>query len=362
VAQSRVTQRQGRVGRLFPGDFYPLYTEATFRQLDTNQLPEIITSGIEDVYLAIIRTQQKQKIHFGQNPEFRVEDIALLDPPTPESFLQANATAIALGFVGASPQSHGLTPLGLLASIFVRTPMTGIRVLLAGYIWKAAASDLITAVAMFGSQLDDLYDKKSKKDNPEVSALQAALPSQSHDVKHIIADQFVGAILLFEMFSRQLDSSRGDLRAMVAWCKPLKLKFEAFKKIAQKRDIIIEEMFTAGLNPFRADNSRLSELSADKFTDGFTRVKRCLYDGLRGNCLQYQLPDSGLDPDYVSSSGLRVRVPDFLSRTPPNWIITDTIRLVKRTNGAYSVTTNLVSVLDNYVYPDQSFGLPRTFI
>lgn len=226
--QSRIKQRQGRAGRLFPGDFYPLYTKNVYGALEAQQLPEIISTGIGEAYLGVVREQQRQKLRRGpaEAPEFRVEDMALLDPPPPEAFLAANATAVALGFVSpraplptrwppaelteaASPPAapaeaaaepaeltaaeasappsfgYGLTALGHIAALFPRTPMEGVRVLLEGYVRGVAASDLITAVAMAGTAGADLLVGRGRAKRgatpsgslpPGAEALRASLP------------------------------------------------------------------------------------------------------------------------------------------------------------------------------------------
>ena len=221
--QSRIKQRQGRVGRLFPGDFYPLYTKNVHGALEAQQLPEIISTGVAAAYLGIVREQQRQKLRgavkLGRSstapPEFRAEDMALLDPPPPEAFLEANATAVALGFVSPraplptrwppaelieavassagrplpQPLGYGLTALGHIAALFSRTPMEGVRVLLEGYVQGTAASDLITAVAMTGTAVADLLVGRGRVKRgaapspagvgglpPGAEALRASLP------------------------------------------------------------------------------------------------------------------------------------------------------------------------------------------
>jgi hypothetical protein len=209
--QNKIEQRRGRCGRLFPGEFYPLYTAAVFKSLELQQLPDIITQGPNNIYLSIVAEQQRQKVRTGATvADFRVEDIALLDPPPPEALLYSNTAAVVLGFIStdailpsadynpfdltslkertvhraagntvhraenstvhsansASEQArsspdeqtlgYGLTSLGFIGASFGRTSMEGVRILLAGYVWDVAADDLITAVAMFGLSVSDL--------------------------------------------------------------------------------------------------------------------------------------------------------------------------------------------------------------
>ena len=99
AAQSRITQRRGRCGRLFPGDFFPLYTQAVYDALDPSQLPDIVSQGASELFLPLVAAQQRQKLLRGELPEFRVEEIALLDPPPPEILLNSIRSALMLGMI-----------------------------------------------------------------------------------------------------------------------------------------------------------------------------------------------------------------------------------------------------------------------
>lgn len=434
--QSRIEQRKGRAGRLFPGVFYPLYTKNVYDALEAQQLPDIVATGPDEVHIAAIREQQRQKLRTGHTPEFRAEDMSLLDPPPPEGFLAANATAVALGFVSPraplpdrwppaaldsltepapaqhSPRGYGLTVLGNLAALFARTPMEGIRILFAGYLWGAAASDLVTAVAMFGTSPADLLTKEEQRAKgralpPGAAALREALPpylvsrvggavtgplppSESEAyyfrARLLIADDFAEAILLYDAFARRLDAAQGDLRAVAAWCQSVGLSLDALVDVTRRRETVIEEMIIAGLNPYRAAERRLAALPVEEFTDGVVRLKRCLYDGLRGRLLRYA-PDHPDGPGYVTKQGLRVKTPELLTDAMasrlkalgvtrsaqlsdrPRWLLTDQVWLEAAPQAEseksppllYAAATKLVSVLDGYVDVDPEFDGPRGF-
>jgi hypothetical protein len=440
--QNRIEQRRGRAGRLFPGEFYPLYTENVYRALDAQQLPDIITVGPAGVLLALAREQQRQRLREGRAPEFRIEDLTLLDPPPPEAFLAANAAATALGFmslraslpaawppvmltqaVSAEPdrgvlaqaRGCGLTATGHLGAMFARATMEAVRVLLAGYVWGAAASDLLTAVAMFGTAPEDLLTAKERRKKvssstlpPGADALRVALPQFLAQrtgggagagplppteaeafyfrARLLIADDFIESILIYDAFARRLDAEQGSMATLVEWCQGAGLNFDALIELARKRETIIEEMLLVGLNPFRGDAQRLATLQFGQFTDGMVRLKRCLYDGLRCRLLKYDGAHAE-GPGYFTQQGLRVATPGLftdmmadrlraLSVTPadaptwhPSWLVTDQIRLLparKRPEDKgppllYTAVTNLVSVLDGVVDPDVDFIAPRTF-
>jgi len=442
--QSRIRQRKGRAGRMFPGDFYPLYTKNVFEALDTQQLPDIITTGVTDILLIIVREQQRQKLRMGQVPEFRVEDMALLDPPATEAFLSANSKAISFGFIspraplpdrwppaslenampdepgasGSGPltvtRGYGLTPLGHIAAMFSRVPTAGVRILLSGYVWGAAASDLATAVATFGVSMKDLLVDRGRPAKgsspmdlpPGSDALRAALPSFLVErvgggvtgalppteseafyfrARLLIADDFIETVLIFDLFMRQLGAARGDLATVAEWCTGLGLEFDGLIALARYRESVIEEMIVAGLNPYRAPERRLATLSAEDFTEGVTRFKRCMYDGLRSKLLRYE-ERHPKGPGYYTKQDLKVRTPDLFtdalanrlralrvtsgsSEMHPKWILTDQVRLMPAPRKGsdkdppllYIADTNRVSVMDGYVDPDPNFDAPREF-
>jgi hypothetical protein len=365
--RSRVEQRAGRAGRLFPGDFYPLYTRGVHAALDEQQPPDIYTAGPGSVYLALVREQQRQKLRRAQVPEFRVEDLGLLDPPPPEAFLAANATAVALGYISpraplptrwppaeleeavveaadaaAAPlapvRGYGLTSLGHLAALFTRTSMEGSRVLLAGLVWGVAASDLATAVAYFGgSGVRGPWLPVRRPAGPppllppEAAALRAALPpflalrvgggagaypseaeAAHYRARLLLADDFIERVLLFDAFATRLDAARGDPAGVAGWCAELGLDFAALLGAARRRDELLEEMAAAGLDPFRAPHRRLAALPLEEFTEGARAFKRCLYDGLRGQLLRWA-PDHPEGASYVTAQGLRVRTPPLFT-------------------------------------------------
>jgi len=428
--RSRTTQRKGRAGRLFDGEYHPLFTENVFNALDTQQLPDIFTGGFGESYLSVVAWQQRQKLKMGSIPEFRVEELSLLDPPPPEVFLPTNAAATALGFISTrspfpatwppsfiEPQQnpkkgYGLTGLGFIAAGFTRTPMEGVRAMLGSYMWDVAMTDIITAVAMFGTAASDLYlEKRSARGAglpAGAEALRAAVPDyllRRSDIvvggasetamppgesegfyfrtRVLLADDFIEAVLIFDAFAARLDAEKGKIAAVAAWCNEVGMNFKNLLKVSEKRDMIFEELITAGLNPHHASKRRLAALPAAEFVDGVRRFKRCMYDGLRMKILKYD----PLASAYVTSQGVHVRAPPLFSDqmaarlrtlqvTPsgsatwrPQWILTDQVVLkaiAARPEDPgnpllYSIHTNLVSVLDGFVSVDSDFSDPREF-
>lgn len=181
AAQSRIKQRKGRAGRLFPGVFYPLYTENVYEALPKQQMPDIVTEGMDSVALNIVLSQQtfKELAATSQSEptytQFRIADMDMLNPPPVDALASSLSEMTALGFFSPNAElyvgpaiaeksfgdkltglrqrkpvghGYGLTAMGRIAAGFSRLDMNGRRLILAGPLWKCAVSDLATMAAV----------------------------------------------------------------------------------------------------------------------------------------------------------------------------------------------------------------------
>ena len=200
--KSKIKQRKGRAGRMFPGEFYPLYTQASYELLDEQQLPDFITGGIKKKYLAIVKEQQKQKILMQQFPDFRIEDVTLLDPPPMESFIMANSSAALLGFIAENAPlpkqwppnlsdenlfnietGFGLTKLGHIASNINSISIESIRMILLSYIYDIAIEDMINIAAIM--TVDNIFNIEERKKKHEPCGIDILFSSIPHYKKII---------------------------------------------------------------------------------------------------------------------------------------------------------------------------------
>ncbi len=411
--RTRIIQRKGRVGRLFPGDFHPLYTKDVWDELDKEQLPDIITGGVGAIFLALIEEQQRQKkIQQETMPEFRVEDVGLLDVPTPEAFLSAQGTAIATGFVSltadlgprccaassleaSSTVGYGLTPMGEVAARFSRTSMEGIRVLMAGLVWGHNPGELVTAVALFDQSKKGFVLDHDKGTDDALAASVPGFVGEPGDAPSVVAtrarllllDEYAELVLIFAEFMRRVDSSIsqiGGTEAVSAWCLGVNLNQEAMLALAHRREELGTEMLMSGLDPFRCGcpgggglrsvHGLVNAPDRATLVEALTSFKRCLYDGLRARVLT--LADGAPEPGIPSDAGryrnkqlLRVKVPQFVDYAharaiglqvgAPRWIMSDTLRLSILPGPSqghkkilYGIKPGLMSALDPYIAPD----------
>lgn len=346
AAASRVQQRKGRAGRLFPGVFYPLYTESVYNALPPQQMPDIVTSGAGPLILTMALSQ---RFSTGGRDEFRLERVDMLDPPPADALAAALDQAVGLGFLsphvpiqrlvahdaGAAPTGdqvgvgYGLTALGEHAVRFPRLELPEIRLLLAAPLWDAAVSDLATIVAavqVCGARgLAGLLDRDAAREakTPDAArrlldaAFVAGLPAgyagggapplamQADWGRAIVQDDLIEALCVFEAFRARLDAALAAHpdtfhAAVEEWCAARNLSAAALVGVARAREAVLTEMVAAGLNPFWGSAFRLARAPADAMLARVQALKRCIYDAYRLN----ELAAAG--DAYRDRFGLRV--------------------------------------------------------
>lgn len=214
AAKSRIMQRMGRAGRKFDGHFYSMYPLWLFNMLPDIQLPEILLNDVSGIMLDIIYGQLLDKLSSASSLEFRIEDLDLLDIPSPDSLQNALERLFALGFVtfdapiltnnvkmdmnaiidadnqgwrknglgfinnrvdsnkikfdgtDKNNPKFGLTKLGQTALLFNGIRPESIRMILAGFSWDCSIFDLIT-IATYLNITANEFPVSKKKGNYE---------------------------------------------------------------------------------------------------------------------------------------------------------------------------------------------------
>ena len=417
--KSKIEQRKGRVGRMFPGIFYPLYTENVFKSLEYQQLPEIISLGIKDKFLTVICEQQKQKVLTNNFPDFKIEDILLLDLPSVEGFIMANSIANMLGFVSFNsilpnkwpPDINnqifnikygcGLTELGYIASSFSNLTMEAIRVILMGYVHNCAGEDLLNIVCIMGISKSDLFTRKDSKAKAK-KILELAINELFYnkfevlEIRQMLKDEILEMLLIYEYFLYKLNNlpSISDLST---YCEEIGINFDIFMNITAKRDEIMEDMLSIGIDPFRLNENRIinglnnnkiglnTGLNDNKIVlNIITSIKKCIFDGYQNNILKYDpktesyftnqnmkvkistplFTDLDLSPNLLpeiacigrswpAAAELNSNDANEFSKKKPLYILTDSIKLVSVQNPnpelpaplLYIVQANLISIM-----------------
>ena len=362
---SKIKQRKGRVGRLFSGKFYPLYTEQIYNLLEDQQLPDFITMGIQDKFLSIVQIQQKQKIYMKCFPDFRVDDISLLDMPSMESFIMSNALANLLGFVSEEAPlpkkwppnfasenifgieiGYGLTQLGHIAANIKSLGMESIKMILLSYVYDIAIEDIVNINAIIS--VDGIFtieEIKKKEDTPAgTKVLLESIPNykklcdviktlkkdnssevgnskffdlniqlQSYIIiKLFFSDTFIELLFIFEKFIEMISTEISADDNILNWCITMGLDYSNLSFALTKRNEIIDELYFAGIDPFRNEQFKINNVLLnfkDKqdipiLLNTIKSIKKCIYGGFFNNILTLN-PD---DNSYYNNQGFRVKL------------------------------------------------------
>lgn len=370
AARSRILQRKGRAGRLFPGVFLPLYTEAVYEALPEQQLPDIVTEGAGPVILDIVLSQQVAKrLRYAAVPAadappaevaaalcFRAQDLDMLDAPPADAFLAALGLASALGFfapdaplLGRPPgggrqaavvgYGPGLTPLGLLAARFPRLPLEHRRLLLGASVWECAVSDLAAIAAVCGAcaerGLGSLLSKAGRRAAATESGLRKALApalvaglragagalgfaagGNPEAARAFLQDDLIEGLYVFEGFRVAVEASAGLpglLPDVEAWCEKNGLDYGAMVGLVEAREAALEEMIAAGLNPFWGADKKLVKAAGAEVATRVRALKRCIYDAFRLNELQPRRSARAGRVVHEAGYGLVVKCPSLAS-------------------------------------------------
>lgn len=408
--QSRIRQRRGRCGRLFNGEFYPMYPKETHDLLDVQQLPDILTASEDyyNVHLSLYRLLDNN---------FTINRLNLLDLPSQETFISANTIATILGFID---ENHKLTELGLIASRFTSMTMEAIKLIFLGFVYDVAVIDLITIAAIMQTNVGTMFmndftykkymntiheqinsevpcpahvmetilpdfivdkvsesdrstNKTSDKTNDRSKRFDKFDKSNTYFYRYkcIICDDFIEALLAFNSFNKQILLLQNN-KKIIDWCQSKCLNIGGLISVNDYRERIIDELLHAGIDIMYNSQYKLSEQGKNTFMTTIINIKQCLYDSLKHRLLQYD--DN--NKTYKTLQGISVNIDNSIMSTQfqnqlrsmnvlsgniqPKYIVTDHINMTIKGDNTimYSLHTNYISILDGYVYPDITFGDP----
>jgi HrpA-like RNA helicase len=488
--RSKIQQRKGRAGRLFPGHFYPLYTKNTYELLNVQQFSDFINSGIKKKFLSIVKEQQKQKILMRQFSEFRIEDITLLEPPQIESFITSNTTANFLGFISENAplpkqwppnfsnenlfgfdEGYGLTKLGYIASNINSISIESIKMILLSFVYNIAIEDMINIASIMNVgnlfNIKDrkkyiLYDidcvcnsipncykiyniltnlehstiggknKKHKHTQKKTMELKNSFIDGVEDknkeiklltLKLLFSDHFIESLLVFEYFIDNIQNIDTDnfsgggpyddfsggayddnnsafdpygiylhggattthipkINSTRQWCEDNGLEYTNLIESLTKRNEIIEELYSVGIDPYKNESFKLKTLLNDAknkddiilIVNTIKNIKQCIYGGYYNNLLKLNPEDNS----YYNNQNIKIKLsePFIKSATLANnnlteykakWILTNAIKFeqIKSPNPAtpdpllYTLQANKISILDGFIYPNFELLKPK---
>jgi len=391
--QSRIKQRKGRVGRLFAGEYYPMYSRETYDQLLESQYPEIIINGMSSIFISTVAYQQDQQLFDDKDndyviAEYSISESGLITPPNANIFINTQIMALSCGFISPRAElpsnrsqttedtyylGYGLTKLGRIAAKLDRIPIDIVRVLLAGYQYNVAMSDLLFIAALSYGTKEDLLLKRGRMKKSETyeitprqhSVLHAApkwllkkfedldRAGQITEISKLLADEFIEDLFICEAFVNVAT----DLDKLTEYCEAGKIHFDNIMEVIRLRDEIADNMIGACLNPLSNNNRRLSVLQGEDFLNTLQLIKQCIGEGFRMNLLTRVAEDK---PIYSSVWGVEIDAGknDLIKMKNPKYFISDKIILnsAEQIKGVtpllYVPDISRVSIIDGFYIPD----------
>jgi len=167
ISKSSAKQRAGRAGRVGPGVCYRLYTESTFKQLEENNVPEILRTNVASVCLSLVAK--------GEHPL----EFDFLEPPSRDSLMASLRELFVLGLID---KSGNITELGKLVSKLPLSPSLG-KFLVSGKSLQIPCT-AAAICAMLSSEspfiFSDIRDR-SRRTPERFSDASWAVPRESDD-------------------------------------------------------------------------------------------------------------------------------------------------------------------------------------
>lgn len=349
IEQSMSHQRRGRVGRKFPGEYYPMCTEQIYNKLIKDQIPEIYKTDLCRVILSEVEN------YMG---------LDLLDPPSTDSIKHALNKLYCLGCITYSADAKPIiTEMGQIVNklLFIHHDeirVELVRMVLCGFAFNTNVVDLAT-IAAFASFKSVMPDNAEK----QFAILRDVLPpfficdtpeQTIYKFKIIICDDLIEPLFFFK-------AALDNLRTLKEWCVQNEINYSLLLEILGARDEIIDQFLGVGIDVFAPGPSLYSALE-DDFMEELAKIKRCIYEGFKMNLVQwdgrnYKHPQY----DYIAyppnKSKQWKKIAELFDNgvvIPKNIVPCELLVKQNLNSPLYSVQCSKYSVMDGFVVPDES--------
>lgn len=320
VSRGSAIQRMGRVGRVFEGHVYPLYTEDFYNnKLEYSDKSFIYTSDFAKPALILLYTNSDM--------------YSLINPPNKEIVAYCFDK---LYYLGLLTSDNKITKLG---EIVVKIPIISIEsilMILAGYKYKIALNDLIN--------------------------MAAAIEEISMETTFGIDDQFISSLMLFERMLFPEELAKYDYKYGYT---ELTVNMSTINKIMMKRADYIKSFIhtrisiTSIKSEVKSKLFEMDETNPER-VDYIRRLKLCIYTGYKYNLLMRDLDTSILTyrnlrgyevhaPKniYVASDLNKYKYMGYSEDNYPQHLLCRSM-IYRSDKGSFFLGTNTISVVDGY--------------
>lgn len=365
-------QRKGRVGRKFPGVFYPLFTSEVFDHMVVDNTPSILIENITSHILAMIARSTSANISGLATDK-------LLTPPSDESTSQALETLFILGALDSDGE---LTKTGRMLNSFRKLPIQSSKMILAAIVYGISLKEMVTLACLLETKKSDLVDSGPKSKPLTAANLFIDLYHNQSEcdyanysrfkAKLLIGCEFLELLLLYQRFTAQFNHDQ-DIIRLKAWCLEKGLMFGAMMKLSENiEEVLWEIMNQLKINPTRGSSNlyetlkRTNDTTEPDLVRMVCAYKSCIYEGYKMNLLVWDAERNG----YYNRHGLKVCVDSKLvselsfqkigapfEQNRPRVLVYKNLFLKKGQTDTYEWFVDTVSVMDGFVTIDPELML-----
>lgn len=393
VTKASSRQRRGRIGRVAPGYFYPVYTKNVHGEMSDLDFPIIIKDDISQFMLNVLieeteceiidemkitveRTNMNttktypasgdlyQRIEYKN--VFNFSKLDIIEYPSTDSLMYSCEQLYGLGFID---NYYRPTLFGYYASKFRKLSLKNIRTILSGYVYNVCIKDLV-AIACFCTNSFKLRNKINYKN---INPLSDDKTQASYLNKILIADDFIEYLFVWYEIQKIYKSNKNDIfEKLQQWCDEHNIIIHTVFNIIKMYDEVINGMVTSGLdiNYGNQDDRNVAETLIDNINEGIDKIrniKKCIYDGYRFNLAKwndekktYIMLKNKIPITIYSktSKSLKNEVKDNTEykQLQPLYIVVHNALIKKSfSNNTYEFSGDFISVMDGFVDVDEEF-------
>lgn len=398
VVKSAKEQRDGRVGRNFPGNAYAMYTRATYEQLPEYEYSDTYRSDITQEFMSImyravpvdhlrepmnstefvkfcesckdpdalrpttdnnlchnvyINSMVRESQIISVRPEenggidFVDEPPEMLNPLPQDSVILARSKMISLGLYA--------TFAGLLASKMIRCTVEQARMLLTCVAYGVSLNDACSIAILSEKnktfQVDPFVAKRNKlKGFYDRNAISKAVIKPANIKKYYFGDirkfhdmvecDFIEGLLTYHYLASLVDKPTLSMKAFYEQLEKSGLKRVDIMYLLTDRFEIIETCERLGL---RNDHPDI-DFNAPNVIDHIARIKKLLWSGYKRNQAWHVRKSF-----YRTAAGMEIQA-QFRTNLKPKMIIYNGISMREDSGGInYTATATMKSAMDGWL-------------
>lgn len=368
TTSSMSLQRKGRVGRKFPGIFYPLFTEETFNHMDVDNVPSILTEDIGSHILAMMIYMPKTPIHKLPIHNF-------ITAPPHDNINQASEL---LFLTGAIDTDGYLTKIGHIMGSFRKLSLQSCAVITYSIMYDISIKDIIIIVLMSELKKSDYVSTNPKIKPISISSIVASLygDDKTCDIinynkfkmKLLVSCEFIEPLVILQWFEHQFQSKK--IAEVMSWCIEVGLNFDTLFQIINDADEISWQLSNNTEADIMETRSSMLDILIKAYADPMVyenelvelvcKYKQCIYHGYQRNVLRWNDKENNYYDRYGNKVMVKSKLVSPLSfqkigapfeQNRPKLLMYKKIYL-KSNAGKYQREADTISVLDGFVQVD----------